>query len=1118
MKLLQKILLINWHYIRHELIELKQINFLTGKNGAGKSTIIDALQVMMLGDTSGYFFNKAANDRSNRTLKGYLRGEIAEDRDTSTVYLRGDDDFSSYIVLEFKDTVELTSFSLGVVFDSYRDGDFKHRFFYLKEAIPCHNFYQDGVPMNIKSLKAYFYNNYPQKYQFFENNRDYREVMAGVLGHLNEKFFRMFRKAVPFSPIVDIKGFITEFICDTENVVDITYMQENIRQYKQLEEELGLVEKRILALEKIRDRYQTFKEEKERHLVQSYLLDRAAAEKSRRELAKLQQEIKGLEVNIIQLKEYIDCQEKNLEDLQARRDIIIQERAQSDIYKKQQELIGEKDRLNRELEEISNSENRLSQILEGHWRGWRELIFWCEENIAGEEKAIIPCREEMMPQLEMLDIAARQSYGVLEHDKLQHLKTALDRYSEGLNKIYWQFNQLQGEYAELITKIKAEIEGLKQGIKPYPASLMELRQEISEGLNDKYQKEIKVQVFADLLEIRDSRWQNAIEAYLHTQKFYLIVEPQYFVEALQVYDRLKFSRNFYDIGLVDIERVMQQSVQVFPGSLAEEVETADPLARAYADFLLGKVIKCEKADELRQFRTAITPTCMLYHNFVACQLNPRRYEHPYIGQKSIAELIERKQAELAGKQNLLDNLSPRVKVLGRLKNTPLLTDNDINTLLTLKARAAAKEQVKDRLQQVIAELGSLDLSYLVRLEEDLKKCEGEISKTKEQLRQDREEHIKALEKKKYMEESLPLLEKELHERTRQLEEEYNSQWRTSIAEPRFIQELAKRKEAVNIITAFIPVVKGTETRMREKWESLINLRMDYNRDFKGSFNVMNEENDAFEAELKRLKDTLLLEYREKIKAAKERAQVQFQEDFISKLRANIENVTEQIKELNKAIKDTFFGRDKYKFTVTPNPHYRRFYDMITDDMLMEGFNLFSSAFQEKHRDTVEELFRQIVDIGEGVLTADQRQQLAENLERFTDYRTYLDFDLVNVDDEGRESRLSRVITKKSGGETQTPFYIAVLASFLQLYRVQQEDAGTIRLVVFDEAYSKMDHQRIQESIKLIRELGLQVILSAPTEKIGDIAPLVDRNLCVTRLKRETIVKAFDPRELMEIGA
>jgi hypothetical protein len=39
---------------------------------------------------------------------------------------------------------------------------------------------------------------------------------------------------------------------------------------------------------------------------------------------------------------------------------------------------------------------------------------------------------------------------------------------------------------------------------------------------------------------------------------------------------------------------------------------------------------------------------------------------------------------------------------------------------------------------------------------------------------------------------------------------------------------------------------------------------------------------------------------------------------------------------------------------------------------------------------------------------------------------------------------------------------------------------------------------------MIREMGLQVILSAPTEKMGDIAPLVDRNLLVHRLKKATL--------------
>ena len=50
MKKLKKILLINWLYFDRELIEVGDVNFLTGRNGAGKSTVIDALQIVLLGD------------------------------------------------------------------------------------------------------------------------------------------------------------------------------------------------------------------------------------------------------------------------------------------------------------------------------------------------------------------------------------------------------------------------------------------------------------------------------------------------------------------------------------------------------------------------------------------------------------------------------------------------------------------------------------------------------------------------------------------------------------------------------------------------------------------------------------------------------------------------------------------------------------------------------------------------------------------------------------------------------------------------------------------------------------------------------------------------------------
>jgi uncharacterized protein YPO0396 len=108
--------------------------------------------------------------------------------------------------------------------------------------------------------------------------------------------------------------------------------------------------------------------------------------------------------------------------------------------------------------------------------------------------------------------------------------------------------------------------------------------------------------------------------------------------------------------------------------------------------------------------------------------------------------------------------------------------------------------------------------------------------------------------------------------------------------------------------------------------------------------------------------------------------------------------------------------------------------------------------------------------------------------------------------------------KKSGGEMQTPFYIAVLASFVQLYRVGRDKTpNTLRLIIFDEAFSKMDGERIIQSIGLLRRFDFQVIFAAPPDKVPDIAALADRNLCVLRECRKTRVRAFDPRRLERLA-
>ena len=48
-----------------------------------------------------------------------------------------------------------------------------------------------------------------------------------------------------------------------------------------------------------------------------------------------------------------------------------------------------------------------------------------------------------------------------------------------------------------------------------------------------------VRILCELLEMTDVKWQNAVEGYLNTQRFYLLVEPGDFDIALSVYEKMR---------------------------------------------------------------------------------------------------------------------------------------------------------------------------------------------------------------------------------------------------------------------------------------------------------------------------------------------------------------------------------------------------------------------------------------------------------------------------------------------------------------------------------------------------------------------------------------------------
>ncbi|SFQ30725.1 ATP-binding protein [Caldicoprobacter faecalis] len=1155
MKKLTRLLLINWHYFWKELIEFDTINFLTGANAAGKSTIIDAIQLLLLGDTSGHFFNKAANDKSARTLKGYLWGEIGDDGDAGFRYLRSGR-FTSYIACEFYDDFKDNWFTLGVVFDCYDDGTFEHRFFILDDSLPENHFIQNNTPMSFKELRSYFMKNYKRgKFQFPETNRGYQDILRGKLGGLKLKYFSLFKKAVPFSPIADIESFITNDVCDIKGPVDISLMQDNIRYYKRLEQDAEMMMKRIAALEDIQQKYNAYMEEKQRFAIHSYIIERAQLQMALDEVARLEKAYSDNQQKINEMEAKINSIRENIKALEKEHEQLIADKISSDIYRKMDALQSQKARLEEQLQQLKGDLTRTIKRMRHYGRVWRECIHalqssqtpqcrdatrtaqlskaeptavrqgtpWDEPRVLNwqdieadwnklmefSEQALTYAEQLLKADSEILDAMAVQGFDDII-TLINNLKQTAARIGNLIDSAIIKAKRLLSELAD-------EVENLKRGIKPYARNLLELKNEISSALSAKYGREVQVHILADLLEIRDMRWRNAIEAYLHTQKFYLIVEPEYFVDALKVYDKLKFERGFYDLGLVDTGRLAELKPAAMENSLAQEVETSNPYARMFVDFVMGNVIKCDKVEDLRNYPRAITDSCMLYQNFVARQLHPDRWRNPYIGRRAIEEQIESKTAQIAQIEKEVTSLESMSQGLRSIYSMESMNLNEAENILEVLEKSKVIPSLEAKLKDIVDELGKLDLSWLAQLDKKIKAMEKEIENLKNEEQACLTELIGLKTKNNEIAENkLPAEKQKVEFYRNKINSEFPGNWIQEKGEPRFEKELSSRASAVEIYNNFYSQLARTQSQMTKKKEELVAARSEYNREYRMSYDINLPDNGPYEKELNELKAIKLPEYMEKIKDAKEKAYQQFRDDFLAKLKANIDMVKEQIEELNTALKESSFGNDRYRFVVSPRPEYRRFYDMITDELLMDGYNLASQVFLEKHRDAIEELFKQITNV-DSQLDADARAELEKNIKRFTDYKTYLTFDLIVTDSQDRQQRLSKTLHKKSGGETQTPFYIAMLASFAQLYRTRynNESGNTIRLIMFDEAFSKMDSDRIQESIKLLRKFGLQAILSAPSEKIGDIAPLVDRTLCVIRSGNRSFVKAFDAKRIRE---
>lgn len=295
------------------------------------------------------------------------------------------------------------------------------------------------------------------------------------------------------------------------------------------------------------------------------------------------------------------------------------------------------------------------------------------------------------------------------------------------------------------------------------------------------------------------------------------------------------------------------------------------------------------------------------------------------------------------------------------------------------------------------------------------------------------------------------------------------------------------------------------------------------------FSLTSQENEEYELLLNQLKSERLFEFLERANKQAKVAVLHFKTDFVFKIRDAIKEAMQQKEELNRVLKKLDFGKDKYQLIITKSSKEEgKFYDMFMDpnleihpdtlsDTCENQMNLFSMEHESKYKDYIDELLELFMPPETGDSKA--LEEARENLEKYADYRTYLSFDMEQRVEGLPPMRLSRMLSKNSGGEGQNPLYVALLASFAQVYKINQTASlrrPMPRLVILDEAFSKMDGEKVGSCIGLIRNLGVQAIISATNDKIQNYVDYVDKTFVFANPNKSNIsIQEFGREELKQ---
>lgn len=1095
---LSRVRLINWHNFVDDTLTFEKITYLIGVNAVGKTTILDAIRYCL---TTNKDFNALGNRKSARTLQGSVhgkqRGENAYTRRGHTV---------SYIGVEFLDQKQGKNFVITVRVESESpEQEMRHvrQTWYISPMGTC----LEDLPFidpnnNAPSSREKFCIS-TGRMQPIDKQSEAKNMICQRLGigksdsPLGKKFSSVFPMGTSLDEIHDFRTFIFDYILPQPDM-NLEALQKDEQELENLQETLTQAQRRAQQLvEIVTLGNQAIEKERDVCINRGFIL-----------YAQHQADAATQTQLFADREKYLDILrrlEQRYDEAQRQAGIAL------DAYLQARDAVKESDA------------GKFLEVL-------RQKAKDSERELAVLRKKVSECRNTQIEIMELIQKASaiysvdvdlypdaiRKQPQRNQIQMLESLENEISKLNSAIEKRNVELRVQSSDLQKTIDDLATRIRQLEKGQYVYPDK--DRANVVKNAINGAFAEQgmdPDAKVLCELLYMNDESWQDCVEACMGYRRFDILVSPEHYPTAKHVFESL--GENVGNVSLLDSRALHRDrnKAAVDGNVLASKVSSENLLARVYVGELLGNIVCCNDSFELENYPHSATRDLLRHYPYRLARL---RKQERYIGLDARKKQLEdaKKQHRQMVKQ--AKEITDQIEMVSELQELA-------HGVVYRKCVATVREywyceqeynELSNRYSQTQREITEWENNPLLRglqSKEQRMKADWEAKKTLcEDITGD----------KKTQESELAKCEQDItriQNRTATSLEEWESY---GDEYPLLLGEVeAKYSDAIKRRTPeqIVENQKGRHRRFESDRDDVVNnflipAQRQFNQEYSCDMLVGIAGIELFRAQHDQLVQIDLERYSASLQKAKERCRERFRKDILYRMKDDIQNARRQFRELSKIMQELRYGEEMYQFQVreSQDPVNGRIYSLIMSEQnaqMTQEDSMFNMAAMsdQAYEAQIDEFVERILNAAKDAAEARKKGKRADKqMIELVDYRQYLDYDIIITNTKtGETVPLSKVSQDSSGGENQAPFYIAICASLLQIY---QRCENGIRLVLLDEAFSKMTSDRIKPMMKMFRQMNLQVLLITTVEKASAIQPMCDVTFSIVKSGSRNSIAPF----------